>query len=297
MRVLSGALRVLVRREVSLNRRLYFLLLGVSPSDPNASSPSDQRAYFAEFARTRTLRALSHSFERATTLSASALAVQPFKVLVGLLERAEIGEALVADTLPHVLRAMQHALTLIDTNPTPARLGSSTLSISADYADTLSAARAVLAESLALLEALRAELVWARLVELGQSALEDEHALPLLAMALTHLVPADSQRVHLARLLAALLRRCHAHTAHLTHLADALRVGPLLTLALRVTARLGDALDSAATPTVEVDVLEALTHLQATFVTVPFPHPLIHSRTFDLHYAALGLALGLGVAA
>lgn len=174
MRVLSGALRVLVRREVSLNRRLYFLLLGVNPAEPNARSSAEQRAYFTEHARARVLRALSDAYERAATLSSSALAVQPFKVLVGLLERAEIGEALIADTLPHVLRAMQRALSLIGSSESQQRALPASPSASAgggsngDYVDALSAARAVVAEALALLEALRAELVWARLAALAQ---------------------------------------------------------------------------------------------------------------------------------
>lgn len=45
-RLLCGTLNVLKRREVSLNRRLYFYLLGVDPSNPTGTEVETQKCAF-----------------------------------------------------------------------------------------------------------------------------------------------------------------------------------------------------------------------------------------------------------
>ena len=108
-----------------------------------------------------------------------------------------------------------------------------------------------------------------------QSALDEEDALPLLDMALRHVVSPEAQRAHLPKLLATLLRRCERHALSLSAaspLEDALRLSPLLSLALRLVARL----DVAATLH-DADLRDALAHLHTTFVHVRLsrlPRPL-----------------------
>lgn len=79
--LLSLLLFLMVRKDVSLNRRLYTWLLGTGDTVNSIH-------YFEAYSKGATVRAIADSFEAAPTSSASA--VLPYKILGGLIEKDDI---------------------------------------------------------------------------------------------------------------------------------------------------------------------------------------------------------------
>eukprot|EP01134_Creolimax_fragrantissima_P003076 CFRG3076T1 len=105
--VLLPALAVVLRRDMSLNRRLYTWLLG--PSSGSGRNEADsEREYFLKHSKESVVAAMRTAFLTKPLDKTSALA--PYKVLVVLAEKEQIGRHVVRDLLVPVLRSLWIAL-------------------------------------------------------------------------------------------------------------------------------------------------------------------------------------------
>uniref|UniRef100_UPI00398E95F6 protein DOP1B n=1 Tax=Pristiophorus japonicus TaxID=55135 RepID=UPI00398E95F6 len=115
--VLSAALHTILRRDMSLNRRLYAWLLGtdikggIKTADQDCStSPEDQaRAYFDKHSRDLLVRALIRTLQQVNPEPDQEHGPQahqkPFRILISLLDKPELGPQVIGDLLLEVIRA------------------------------------------------------------------------------------------------------------------------------------------------------------------------------------------------
>ncbi|XP_030642280.1 protein dopey-2 [Chanos chanos] len=114
--VVSAASLTLLRRDMSLNRRLYAWMLGtdikggmVAP-DPNLSSTIEGHTafYFNTYSRGLLLQALVNILKRENTEGDPESVMEylkPFRIIISLLDKPEIGQVVLADVLLEVVRA------------------------------------------------------------------------------------------------------------------------------------------------------------------------------------------------
>ncbi|KAJ1928071.1 hypothetical protein IWQ60_002383 [Tieghemiomyces parasiticus] len=109
--LLAAAAEVVLRRDMSLNRRLYAWLLG--PSETRA----DRQVHFSSRVQRPLVKALRAML--ATTDPDDAVRQRPFRILVSLLDRSEIGVPLVRALVPDTVTAARryHATSLQSTRP------------------------------------------------------------------------------------------------------------------------------------------------------------------------------------
>ncbi|XP_037079103.1 LOW QUALITY PROTEIN: protein dopey-1-like [Pollicipes pollicipes] len=122
VRLVTAAVAVLLRRDMSLNRRLYSWLLGsevdvsVLPSEnpvvkrtesvTSAASGEQGTAYFDAYSRPLAIDAITNCL---WTSSVSASPdVRPYRLIISLLDKAEIGPPLLDYVMIEVLRALYH---------------------------------------------------------------------------------------------------------------------------------------------------------------------------------------------
>uniref|UniRef100_G1Q3M1 Uncharacterized protein n=1 Tax=Myotis lucifugus TaxID=59463 RepID=G1Q3M1_MYOLU len=117
VRILAAAAQTLLRRDMSLNRRLYAWLLGsdikgntVMPESETSSSYQDQSSYFFEkYSKDLLVEGLAEllhqEFSDADAEERHAAYLRPFRILTSLLDKPEIGPQVVGDLFLEVIRA------------------------------------------------------------------------------------------------------------------------------------------------------------------------------------------------
>ncbi|XP_038616962.1 protein dopey-1 isoform X2 [Tachyglossus aculeatus] len=107
IRILSAALHVVLRRDMSLNRRLYAWLLG--PRSTRHSNPEEHASYyFATFSKEMLVQAMVgilqvNGFGEESTLMQD---LKPFRILISLLDKPELGPVILEDVLIEVFRTL-----------------------------------------------------------------------------------------------------------------------------------------------------------------------------------------------
>ncbi|XP_070274278.1 protein DOP1A isoform X5 [Myotis yumanensis] len=107
IRILSAALHVVLRRDMSLNRRLYAWLLG--PRSTRHSNPEEHATYyFTTFSKELLVQAMvgilhMNGFGEETTLTQD---LKPFRILISLLDKPELGPVILEDVLIEVFRTL-----------------------------------------------------------------------------------------------------------------------------------------------------------------------------------------------
>uniref|UniRef100_A0A8C7B8H2 DOP1 leucine zipper like protein B n=1 Tax=Neovison vison TaxID=452646 RepID=A0A8C7B8H2_NEOVI len=117
VQILSAATQTLLRRDMSLNRRLYAWLLGsdikgntIVPESELSNSYEDQSSYFFErYSKDLLVEGLAEilhqKFSDADVEERHHAYLKPFRVLVSLLDKPEIGPRVVGDLFLEVIRA------------------------------------------------------------------------------------------------------------------------------------------------------------------------------------------------
>ncbi|XP_059506163.1 protein dopey-2 isoform X2 [Stegostoma tigrinum] len=115
--VLSAALHTVLRRDMSLNRRLYAWLLGTDikgghmTADADfSSSPEDcAKTYFEKHSKDLLVRALIRTLQQVNPEPDQEHGPQahqkPFRILISLLDKPELGPQVIGDLLLEVIRA------------------------------------------------------------------------------------------------------------------------------------------------------------------------------------------------
>ncbi|XP_053316061.1 protein dopey-1 [Spea bombifrons] len=116
VRILSAALRVVLRRDMSLNRRLYAWLLGfdnngavVGPRSTRQSNPDEHATYyFNTFSKELLVQAMVGILQGKEPNRDGALIqdLKPFRILISLLDKPELGPAILEDVLIEVFRTL-----------------------------------------------------------------------------------------------------------------------------------------------------------------------------------------------
>ncbi|XP_010902786.2 protein dopey-1 isoform X3 [Esox lucius] len=109
IRILSAALHVVLRRDMSLNRRLYAWLLG--PRSSRQSNPEDHAThYFNSYSKDMLVQAMvgilqgkARGGEEESVLMHD---LKPFRILISLLDKPELGPAILEDVLIEVFRTL-----------------------------------------------------------------------------------------------------------------------------------------------------------------------------------------------
>ncbi|XP_069091714.1 protein dopey-1 isoform X2 [Pleurodeles waltl] len=107
IRILSAALHVVLRRDMSLNRRLYAWLLG--PRSTRHSNPEEHAAYyFSAFSKDLLVQAMVGILQCKERGEESTLVqdLKPFRILISLLDKPELGPAILEDVLIEVFRTL-----------------------------------------------------------------------------------------------------------------------------------------------------------------------------------------------
>ncbi|KAI9520847.1 Protein dopey-1 [Dissostichus eleginoides] len=118
IRILSAALHVVLRRDMSLNRRLYAWLLGfenngvrTGPRSTRQSNPEEHASqYFNSFSKDMLVQAMvgilqgkARGGEEESVLMHD---LKPFRILISLLDKPELGPAILEDVLIEVFRTL-----------------------------------------------------------------------------------------------------------------------------------------------------------------------------------------------
>ncbi|CAN9514115.1 unnamed protein product [Ophioblennius macclurei] len=118
IRILSAALHVVLRRDMSLNRRLYAWLLGfdnngviIGPRSTRQSNPEEHAShYFNTYSKDMLVQAMvgilqgkARGGEEESILMHD---LKPFRILISLLDKPELGPAILEDVLIEVFRTL-----------------------------------------------------------------------------------------------------------------------------------------------------------------------------------------------
>uniref|UniRef100_A0AAY5EM57 Dopey N-terminal domain-containing protein n=1 Tax=Electrophorus electricus TaxID=8005 RepID=A0AAY5EM57_ELEEL len=118
IRMLSAALHVVLRRDMSLNRRLYAWLLGfdnngvkTGPRNTRLSNPEEHAShYFNTYSKDMLVQAmvgiLQGRVRGGEEESALMHELKPFRILISLLDKPELGPAILEDVLIEVFRTL-----------------------------------------------------------------------------------------------------------------------------------------------------------------------------------------------
>ncbi|NXM72454.1 DOP1 protein, partial [Serilophus lunatus] len=116
IRILSAALHVVLRRDMSLNRRLYAWLLGfdnngalVGPRSTRHSNPEEHATYyFNTFSKEMLVQAMVGILQLNGQGEESTLMqdLKPFRILISLLDKPELGPVILEDVLIEVFRTL-----------------------------------------------------------------------------------------------------------------------------------------------------------------------------------------------
>ncbi|XP_035794385.1 protein dopey-1 homolog isoform X1 [Anopheles albimanus] len=115
-KLVKTALNTILRRDMSLNRRLYAWLLGSDTSmgkhhhehhhgrNHDQSQPYSPHAYFEQYAKKRLIEGFKMILKESITHSPVDLS--PYRILISLLDKAEIGLRILDDVLCEIIRAI-----------------------------------------------------------------------------------------------------------------------------------------------------------------------------------------------
>uniref|UniRef100_A0A8B9DRH2 DOP1 leucine zipper like protein B n=1 Tax=Anser cygnoides TaxID=8845 RepID=A0A8B9DRH2_ANSCY len=112
--ILSAATQTLLRRDMSLNRRLYAWLLGSDIKGgtfaPDSTSSEDQAIYFfGKYSKDLLVESLAEilhqKFSESDVEEQHQAYLKPFRILISLLDKPEIGPQVVGDLFLEVIRA------------------------------------------------------------------------------------------------------------------------------------------------------------------------------------------------
>ncbi|KAM9317340.1 protein DOP1A [Gastrophryne carolinensis] len=116
IRILSAALSVVLRRDMSLNRRLYAWLLGfdnngaiVGPRSNRQSNPEEHASYyFNNFSKELLVQAMVGILQGKELSKDKSLMqdLKPFRIIISLLDKPELGPAILEDVLIEVFRTL-----------------------------------------------------------------------------------------------------------------------------------------------------------------------------------------------
>ncbi|KAJ7341697.1 hypothetical protein JRQ81_006417 [Phrynocephalus forsythii] len=116
VRILSASLHVVLRRDMSLNRRLYAWLLGfdnngaiIGPRSTRHSNPEEHATYyFNTFSKEMLVQAMVGILQVNGRGEESTLMqdLKPFRILISLLDKPELGPVILEDVLIEVFRML-----------------------------------------------------------------------------------------------------------------------------------------------------------------------------------------------
>ncbi|XP_042299241.1 protein dopey-1-like isoform X2 [Sceloporus undulatus] len=116
IRILSASLHVVLRRDMSLNRRLYAWLLGfdnngaiIGPRSTRHSNPEEHATYyFNTFSKDMLVQAMVGILQINMHGEESTLMqdLKPFRILISLLDKPELGPVILEDVLIEVFRTL-----------------------------------------------------------------------------------------------------------------------------------------------------------------------------------------------
>ncbi|XP_025020681.1 protein dopey-1 isoform X2 [Python bivittatus] len=116
IRILSASLHVVLRRDMSLNRRLYAWLLGfdnngaiIGPRSTRHSNPEEHATYyFNAFSKEMLVQAMVGILQVNVHSEESTLMqdLKPFRILISLLDKPELGPVILEDVLIEVFRTL-----------------------------------------------------------------------------------------------------------------------------------------------------------------------------------------------
>ncbi|KAJ6665837.1 hypothetical protein lerEdw1_001309 [Lerista edwardsae] len=116
IRILSASLHVVLRRDMSLNRRLYAWLLGfdnngaiIGPRSTRPSNPEEHATYyFHTFSKEMLVQAMVGILQVNGHGEESTLIqdLKPFRILISLLDKPELGPVILEDVLIEVFRTL-----------------------------------------------------------------------------------------------------------------------------------------------------------------------------------------------
>lgn len=121
VRLVTNGLNTILRRDMSLNRRLYSWLLGTevnknvlidtdviesAESAIETKSNGSPQSYFEQHSKSILIKALKTAYKISTSVSSSAPDLRPHKILLSLLDKVEIGQAVLDAILIDVIRAV-----------------------------------------------------------------------------------------------------------------------------------------------------------------------------------------------
>lgn len=114
--LVRNALNTILRRDMSLNRRLYSWLLGsevINSSNKlypktDEKTPLTTEQYFETYSRATLIKALKCTLKQSINQTDS-VDLRPYKILVSLLDKVEIGPVILDHVLCDVIRTMTHS--------------------------------------------------------------------------------------------------------------------------------------------------------------------------------------------
>lgn len=116
--VMSSAVNILLRRDMSLNRRLYSWLLGTDLGKSRASTSSESSLYFEKHAQEILTSAISNAISSNINIFAticcvasqklsSGMEVKLLRIITSLLDKSDIGPVILNDIMPGIMRLVE----------------------------------------------------------------------------------------------------------------------------------------------------------------------------------------------
>ena len=127
-RIVTEAIKVVLRRDMSLNRRLYAWLLGTDAngqpitvitetkshsktnrSDSISTTSESDMYYFNTYSKELLIQAVKTCIKEGMspdTITGKSTNLRPFRILISLLDKPEIGSVIVEDVLMDILRCL-----------------------------------------------------------------------------------------------------------------------------------------------------------------------------------------------
>ncbi|XP_053397950.1 protein dopey-1-like isoform X3 [Mercenaria mercenaria] len=120
-KVVKYAINVLLRRDMSLNRRFYAWLLGTSTTSVSAhaeNSEVTELSYFEKYSQDLLIQALKFKLtekqdgESTGSSSVKSAVLRPFRILISLLDKPEIGPVILESVLLSIFRCLHREFEL-----------------------------------------------------------------------------------------------------------------------------------------------------------------------------------------
>lgn len=107
IKLVTNSLSTILRRDMSLNRRVYSWLLGTEvqknvPDESSNLSTSSQATYFEQHSKYILIKALRNSLKNSIPMAD----LKPYKILTSLLDKVEIGPVVLDSILIDVIRTV-----------------------------------------------------------------------------------------------------------------------------------------------------------------------------------------------